>query len=225
MKNQTAKHTTRLFNINWLCRYPRPRRVVYDNWSEFIGFEFQELLKSYGIDPQPTTVKNPQANSVIECLHLTLGNQLCCTTFKGANFLDDINIIVQACACAAQTVVPSNNPYSPAQLTFGMDMLFCQHVIVDWEKLKHMRQEQAITNNTKENKKRVDHDYHVGDLVLIITPTYPTLSLESTPMERSVSCEEPSRRLYLSNISALIHRPTIERCPFFKLRQNPSSSL
>jgi len=171
MKNKTAKHTAHLFDINWLCRYPRPRRVIYDNGSEFIGFEFQELLESYGIEPQPTTVKNPQANSVIERLHLTLGDQLRCTTFKGTNFLDDVNIIVQACAYAARAAVPSNNPYSPAQLTFGMDMLFRQRVVIDWEKLKRARQEQATANNAKENKKRIEHNYHVGDLVLIVTPT------------------------------------------------------
>ncbi len=171
MKNKTAKHTAHLFDIHWLCRYPRPQRVIYDNGSEFIGFEFQELLESYGIEARPTTVKNPQANSVIERLHLTLGDQLRCTTFKGSNFLDDVNLTVQACAYAARAAVPSNSPYSPAQLAFGMDMLFRQRVIIDWEKIKVLRQEQAIANNTKENKKRIDHEYHVGDLVLIVTPT------------------------------------------------------
>ena len=86
MKNKTAKHTAHLFDIHWLCRYPRPQRVIYDNGSEFMGFEFQELLESYGIEPQPTTIKNPQANSVIERLHLTLGDQLRCTTFKRSKF-------------------------------------------------------------------------------------------------------------------------------------------
>ncbi len=52
-----------------------------------------------------------------------------------------------------------------------MDMLFCQHIIIDWEKLKLMRQEQAINNNNKENKKQVEQDYHISDLVLIVTPT------------------------------------------------------
>ncbi len=52
-----------------------------------------------------------------------------------------------------------------------MDMLFRQRVIINWEKLKRMRQEQAINNNNKENKKQIDHDYHIGNLVLIVTPT------------------------------------------------------
>mmetsp|Transcript_14247 Transcript_14247/g.29915 ORF Transcript_14247/g.29915 Transcript_14247/m.29915 type:complete len:103 (+) Transcript_14247:1-309(+) len=50
-------------------------------------------------------------------------------------------------------------------------MLFRQRVVIDWEKLKRARQEQATANNAKENKKRIEHNYHVGDLVLIVTPT------------------------------------------------------
>ncbi len=60
MKNKTAKHTTHLFGIYWHCQYPQ----IYNNGSEFIGFEFKELNKSYGIGPRPITVKNPQVNSV-----------------------------------------------------------------------------------------------------------------------------------------------------------------
>ena len=40
-------------------------------WYEFIGLDFQEILNNYGITLVPTTVKNQQANSVIEQLHLT----------------------------------------------------------------------------------------------------------------------------------------------------------
>ena len=41
--------------------------------TEFIGEEFQELLTSYNIKSKPTTVKNPMAQALVECLHLTLG--------------------------------------------------------------------------------------------------------------------------------------------------------
>jgi hypothetical protein len=56
------------FDINWLCRYPRPTEVGYDNGKEFIGDEFRELLVSYDITPKPTTVKNPTAQAIVERL-------------------------------------------------------------------------------------------------------------------------------------------------------------
>ena len=37
--------------------------------------EFQEMIQSFGIEPTPTTVKNPQTNFV-ERIHQTLGNML-----------------------------------------------------------------------------------------------------------------------------------------------------
>ena len=52
------------FDINWLCRYPRPTEVGYDNGKEFIGEGFQELLLSYNITAKPTTVKNPTAQAL-----------------------------------------------------------------------------------------------------------------------------------------------------------------
>ena len=64
------------FDTQWLCRYPRPRYVIHDNGSEFIGMEFQELLEDYGITSKPTTVKNPQANSIVERSHMVITNQL-----------------------------------------------------------------------------------------------------------------------------------------------------
>lgn len=68
--------TAKAFNQQWLSRYPRPLECVHDNGNEFMGIEFQELLQSYGIKPKPTTVKNPQANAIIERIFGMLGEQL-----------------------------------------------------------------------------------------------------------------------------------------------------
>lgn len=53
IQNKTSYHIAILFNSE--CRYPRLARVIFDNGSEFLGQEFQELLRSYGIKPVPTT--------------------------------------------------------------------------------------------------------------------------------------------------------------------------
>jgi transposase InsO family protein len=64
------------FDRSWLCRYPRPLRCIHDAGTEFTGFEFQELLNSYGITVVPTTVNNPQSNGILERSHQTLANPL-----------------------------------------------------------------------------------------------------------------------------------------------------
>jgi transposase InsO family protein len=65
-----------VFINTWLARYPKPTTCIYDQGSEFIGWAFQHMLEQYDIQPQPTTVKNPQANAICECMHQAVGNSL-----------------------------------------------------------------------------------------------------------------------------------------------------
>jgi hypothetical protein len=52
------------FHNNWLCCYPRPIQVTFDN-----GSEFKSVFKC-----RPTTSYNPQGNSVVEKIHQVMGN-------------------------------------------------------------------------------------------------------------------------------------------------------
>jgi transposase InsO family protein len=63
------------FQNNWLCRYPRPIQVTFDNGSEFKS-AFKEMCDNLGIKCRPTTSHNPQGNSVIERIHQVMGNIL-----------------------------------------------------------------------------------------------------------------------------------------------------
>jgi len=47
-KSKSSEDISLLFDREWLCRYPRPRMVVFDNGNEFTS-ELHELLRSYGI--------------------------------------------------------------------------------------------------------------------------------------------------------------------------------
>ena len=71
-----------------------------------------------------------------------------------------------------ESVVPSNSPYSPSQLIFGREMLFRTKTAVDWELLKRQRRELSKANNAKENKNRLNHDYKVGDKVMLLVQKY-----------------------------------------------------
>ena len=54
-----------LVNKTWFSRYPRCQQVIYDNGSEF-KLHFEALCDTYGIKRKPTSVKNPQVNSILE---------------------------------------------------------------------------------------------------------------------------------------------------------------
>jgi hypothetical protein len=69
--DKTSEHIARLVNKTWLSRYPRCRYIIYNNGSEF-KLHFEYLCETYGIQHKPTTIKNPQANGILECLHQVL---------------------------------------------------------------------------------------------------------------------------------------------------------
>jgi transposase InsO family protein len=63
------------FHNNWMCRYPRPIQVTFDNGSDFKSV-FKEMCDNLGIKWRPTTSYNPQRNSIIERIHQVMGNML-----------------------------------------------------------------------------------------------------------------------------------------------------
>jgi hypothetical protein len=61
--NKTSYKIFMLFDGEWLCHFPRPARVTFDNRNEFLGQEYQELLSTYNIKAVPTKVKNLRRES------------------------------------------------------------------------------------------------------------------------------------------------------------------
>jgi hypothetical protein len=51
------------FHNKWLCCYPRPIQVTFDNGSEFKSV-FKEMYENLGIKCRPTTSYNPHEKSV-----------------------------------------------------------------------------------------------------------------------------------------------------------------
>ena len=78
-----------IFNNTWLPRYSRPRKVIFDNGNEFKK-DFLPLLKGFSIKPTATTIKNHQANSILERVHQVLGNMLRTKNLQKYDFDDQL---------------------------------------------------------------------------------------------------------------------------------------
>ena len=64
-----------VFNNAWLCRYPRPQYVRFDNGSEFKSV-FAQMCDNYNMKAKPTTSYNPRSNGIIERIHQVLRDNL-----------------------------------------------------------------------------------------------------------------------------------------------------
>ncbi len=57
--------------MTWFSRYPRTQYIIYDNASEF-KLHFETICEPYGLKHKPTSVRNPQANAILEQVHQTI---------------------------------------------------------------------------------------------------------------------------------------------------------
>ncbi len=119
---------------------------------------------------KPTTVKNPRANGILECVHQVLGQMLCIAELDMANSVtpDDIDVFLDNAAWAICSTYHMVLKASPGTAIFGRDMLFDIPLMADWHKIEEQRQSLTDRGNQGVNAKRIDYNYKVGDKVLLI---------------------------------------------------------
>ena len=89
IKDKYAYTIANLVEQTWLTRYPWPTQITYDKGTEFMR-EFAEMIeKDYGIKRRGASVRNPQANSILERIHQTIGNIIRTFELYDNNDLDE----------------------------------------------------------------------------------------------------------------------------------------
>jgi hypothetical protein len=83
------------------------------------------------------------------------------------DFIDPWGEILSSVAWAVRASYHSTFKATPGELVFGQDMIFNMNKVVDWQLAEKQKQDQIIRDNVRENLKRVDHDYNVGDRVMV----------------------------------------------------------
>src|SRR5687767_15760416 len=119
-----------------VCKVPMAGQITFDRGSEFLGTDFQKMsVQVYGIKKKSITVRNPQANTVVERIHQVIANMV--RMFKlETNYLDVDNPwkgILSATVFAVRSMYHTTLKKSPGQLVFGRDMIFNIKHIANWE--------------------------------------------------------------------------------------------
>jgi hypothetical protein len=151
-----------------LSRYPRCRYIIYNNGSEF-KLNFEYLCETYNIKLEPTRIKNPQANAILERLHQALGQVLRTSELNMTETItpDDVDVFLDNAAWAIRSTYHTVLIASPGVAILGCDMLFDIPFIADWKKIGDYRQHQTNLSMACKNSKRVGYDYKVGNKVLL----------------------------------------------------------
>jgi hypothetical protein len=123
--HKTSEHIAWLVNKMWLSRYPRCHYIINNNGSDFKP-NFEYLCETYGTKHKPSTIKNLQANAILEHLHQVLAQMLCIFELNMAETItpDDVDVFLDKAAWAiCSTYHTVLKAYRGAAI-FGCNMLF-----------------------------------------------------------------------------------------------------
>ena len=171
--SRRADYMANYLEFAWLTRYPWPSEVVLDRGSEFKAEVKTMLHAEYGCKAKLITSRNPQANSIVERVHGTVHNMVRSHQIKDKNDLDprwEFEGILGAVRKAVNSTVHTTLRATPTQLVFGRDAMLNVSFQANWEYIRDRKQKLIIQNNERENKKRRDHTYSIGDKVMIQDP-------------------------------------------------------
>jgi len=166
--DKSSAIVSRLFNKCWLSRYPRAHYVIYDNGSEF-KLHFEGLCDSFSLKRSPTTIKNPQANAILERQHGVIADMMRTSGLDMQHTVteSDIDDFVVNAAWALRSTYHTVLKTTPGAAVFGRDMMFDIPYLADWTEIGKRRQALVDQNNARENKRRIVFDYAVGQKVLL----------------------------------------------------------
>ena len=155
--NATSQSVAISFEDNWLSRYPVPLRCLHDNGNEFLGPSFSTMLLKNKIKSVPTTVKNPQANAIVERMHQSISTMIAISLRENPplKYEDVSNLVLRKCMAAQYAIRATINmtlKHTTGELAFGRDMILPIPSKVNWENLFQHKQTVISQTNAKENQ-------------------------------------------------------------------------
>ena len=167
IKNKEAPTIANILEQTWLTRYPIPQVLTYDCGTEFMA-EFAEIIENdNGIKRKGITIRNPQANAIIERVHQTIGNIIRTFTKDNLDAQNPWSGILAATMFAIRATYHTTLRATPTQLVFGQDALMNIKFEADWALIKDQKQKLINKNNERENSSRIAHVYKVNDKVWV----------------------------------------------------------
>ena len=86
--NKDSNTIANLVEQKWLTCYPWPNKVIFDRGCELMGDFAKMIQNDYGVTKRPAMTRNPQANSILERVHQTIGNMIRIQQV-GSSFVDE----------------------------------------------------------------------------------------------------------------------------------------
>eukprot|EP00957_Ditylum_brightwellii_P179097 13643702-Ditylum_brightwellii.AAC.1 len=123
----------------------------------------------YGIKQMPITSRNPQANSIVERAHQTIGNLLC--VFKlGTMELDPDDLwsgILSSIMFPLRSTIHTTHKATHMQLVFCREAMLNITYLANWCYMQENHQKLLGINNKQENLECIPHEYCANNKVML----------------------------------------------------------
>ena len=137
-----------IVELAWLTRYPLPDKVIVDRGNESLAEFKTMILADCGIEIMSIASRNPQANSILERVHQTIGNII--RTFKVQDMgLDD------------------ESHWDGILASIMFTLRATVHTTSQWQVIRKHKQGLIHKGNQQENRNRKEHTYNKGGKVLL----------------------------------------------------------
>ena len=110
----------------------------------------------YGIPCNSISVRNPQANAIVERVHQTIDNIIHTKEMD----LDNENPwegILSSTVFTIRSTVHTTTQHTPTQLVFGRDEILNIHHEANWQLIKQHKQALINKGNQEDNRQRQSH--------------------------------------------------------------------
>ena len=130
--------------------------------------KFSKMCQNdYGLKSKTITTSNTQFNAIIKWIHQTIGNII--LIFDVSNIInnDPWSGIIAATILAVRATYHQTLKAYTMQLVFGRDAILNIKYVADWEHIWQRKKLWINHNNKRENMRRNNHPYKVGDKILV----------------------------------------------------------
>ena len=107
-------------------------------------------------------------------MHQTIGNIIRTFELNESEEENPWDGILAATMFATRATYHTTLEATPSQLVFGRDAILNTKFEADWAYIRAKKQRIIEKNNERENRKRIPHQYQVGDQVLVKNPEVKT---------------------------------------------------
>ena len=161
----------------------------------------------------PTTVKNPQSNAIVERMHQSISTMIANSLRENprVKYEDVLNLVFtkyMASQYVIRSTVNMSLKHRPEELAFERDMILPISIKINWIKLFQQKQRIIVQNNKKENHSRKNHDYKVGQRVLILNKNQHKGMLEPTVLNEG---PWPITQVYINGTVTINRNNYVER--------------